>query len=159
VKKQNQSGVGHFLRDKGWVCALMIIAGIALAGFKFLENQSAAEMANDGIDAIGIVTHKTQSQAKSGSGSTVHYSLSYSLAIPDDPYVRGTQDVGKTLYDSVSEGAEITVRYIPTDPSINVADPTNRNTNFEFALMAAAGLFLAGLIAGALGIRRAQQVS
>ena len=151
MRKQNQSGVGHFLRDKGWVCALMIIAGIALAGFKFLENQSAAEMANDGIDAIGIVTHKTQSQAKSGSGSTVHYSLSYSLAIPDDPYVRGTQDV--------SEGAEITVRYIPTDPSINVADPTNRNTNFEFALMAAAGLFLAGLIAGALGIRRAQQVS
>ncbi|WP_458793033.1 hypothetical protein [Yoonia sp. MH D7] len=147
------------MRDKGWIYALMIIAGIALAGFKFSENQSAAEMANDGVDAIGIVTHKKQSQTKSGSGSTVHYSLSYSFAIPNAPYVTGMQDVSKTLYDSVSEGAEITVRYILTDPSINVADLTNMNTNFGLALMAAAGLFFSGLIAGALGIRRAQQIS
>ena len=157
MSEHNQSAAGHFWRDKGWVFGLMIVAGIALGGFKVSQNQSAGQMARDGVDAIGTVTHKTNRQ--SAPGKTRHFSLSYSFAIPDDPYVNGMQDVTKSLYDSVREGGEITVRYIAADPSINVADPANMNANFGLALIAAAGLVGAGLFGGFFEFRRARRIS
>ncbi len=86
----------------------------------------------------------------------MHYRVSYSFATPDDPYNNGIQDVSEAFYDVQSEGAEIVVRFIPSDASINAVEPESMAKLFGLTLVASVGLVLVGLTGGALAIRRAR---
>ncbi|WP_372841774.1 DUF3592 domain-containing protein [Phaeovulum sp.] len=153
MRFKKRTAVGYFWHQQGWIYALLILAGIALATFKITEAQAAARVLADGVEAVGQVTDKSYS-SRAGKGLTT-YRLGYSFPTPDDPYTRGEQVVSQTFYDAQSEGAEILVRYLPSDVGISAVEPDSLATLYWLALAASAGLVLAGLAGGAYTILRA----
>lgn len=151
---EKRTPLGYFWRQQGWVYVLLVVAGLALGAFKISEGQTASRMSAEGIDTVGQVTNKSFSLH--GTPSRKTYQLSYSFPTPADPYTHGMQSVSLAFYDAQSEGAEIVVRYIPSDTTISAVEPESIVKLFWVTLAASVGLVLGGIGGGAHAMSRAR---
>ncbi len=141
-----------FVRERGWVYALLVIAGLGLGAYEMASYRTASRFADEGVDARGVVTHMSN---YSNNGTRKTFRLSYTFPTPGDPYTQGTQDVSGPFYDAQAEDAEIPVRYLASDPSMNVVEPANITKGFWVGMLLAISLVLGGVGGAVLGWSRA----
>lgn len=150
---QKRSAVSLFLRGQGWVCLLFILAGVGLGYSSTNGLDTVSQLSSSGIETTGEVTNKTESHRK---GSSRSYSVSYSFPTTGDPYTRGMQAVTREYYDSIAEGDQVPVRYLPSDPTVSETEFGSPVSHQQLALFIAAALILIGLGYGVFLFRRAR---
>lgn len=149
-----RSAMGYFMLRQGWVFALLVAAGLGLGAYEISAHQTVSRFASEGVDAVGQVTQKSDYSGRKGSNRT--YRLSYSFPTPADPYTHGLQSVSEAFYDAQSEGADIVVRYLPSDPAISAVEPDKIAKGFWLGMAASIGLVLGGIAGGAFAMSRAR---
>ncbi|MEQ9462447.1 MAG: DUF3592 domain-containing protein [Haliea sp.] len=141
-----------FMRGRGWVYALLVAAGLGLGVYEISSYRTASRFAVEGVDSRGVVTHK----ADYSNGNRKTFRLSYTFPTPDDPYTHGNQNVSGPFYHAQTEDAEIVVRYLPSDPSMNVVEAASMTKGFWMGMLLSLGLILGGAGGAVLGWSRAR---
>ncbi len=141
-----------FMRERGWVYALLIAAGLGLGVYEVSSYRTASRFAAEGVDSRGVVTHKSDYS----NGNRKTFRLSYTFPTPDDPYTHGTQNVSGPFYHAQTEDAEIVVRYLPSDPSMSVVEAANVTKGFWVGMLLSLGLVLGGAGGAFIGCVRAR---
>lgn len=149
---EKRSAVSLFLCRQGWICLLLIFAGVSLGFLANKDFETNSHLSSAGVETVGSITNKTRSARKNGSSS---YSVSYSFSTPNDPYARGIQEVSSEYYGKIEEGDLVPVRYVPADPTINEAEFGSPVVHELLGILSSAGLVLGGLGGGIYLMRRA----
>ncbi len=132
------------------------LAGLGLGAIKVATFQSASRFADEGVEAIGQVTHMTSYDSGRHGTFRETFRISYSFATPIDPYTNGLQDVSETFYEAHTDGGPISVIYIATDPTVNVVELAKLSKGFWISMVAAAGLIVAGAVGAYFAATRAR---
>ena len=134
---------------------LIIFPILTVVAFNVYQQEVANKAALDerGVMAEGTVSRKWTETSRNSSSNTrtTTYHVSYSF---DGDAGRGVdiifdeQDVSRGFYDSVSQGGDIIVTFLPDNPEVNRVEVRN-DENFiligigMMALLSALGIFLA----------------
>ena len=149
---KKRSAVGYMWRKQAWVFAVLVLAGLGLGAIKTADYQLASRFDAEGVEVIGAVSHMNDYANRNRET----YRISYTFDTPDDRYNSGLQDVSETFYDAQAVGGPITVWYLPTDPTVNIVEPTKLSSGFWVTMIAAAGLVFSGFIGAYFATVRAR---
>lgn len=134
--------------------ALSLAAAFTLAGLIFLAVAGHAYLterryAREGRFAAGTVLADSRQVSRSNSSTT--FETQYQFVLPDGRVIRAEDVISAKFF----EGAEVTVEYLPSEPSqsrIKAAVPAYRKRMWLFLGLGAAFL-LAGIYLTAYGLR------
>ncbi len=149
---KSQTIMGELWHQKSWVFLLLIVAGIGLGAVKASSYRAAAEFSQNGVAVIGEITHMNDYSSANRSKT---FDVSYTFATAADPFNHGNQRVSERFYDTLADGEEVDVWYLPNDPSVNVVDIEKLTAGFGLTIMLAMGLILTGIVGGGFAIRNA----
>ena len=135
----------ELLKRGGFVTLVCGIFAVILAFAAQSANSTAAALADHGQTAIATVTDKeretTRRRTDSGTRTRTSYEVTYEFEA-DSRAQRVTVDVSEEVYDDVSVGDEVEIRYLPEDPQRVEVYPGQ---------MAGSGKVM-GIIAGVFGV-------
>ena len=151
---EKRASAGNFWKQQGWAYALLVAAGLGLGAYAISTSRLAARLATEGIEGVGQVTNKSESRGNKSSNRT--YQMSYSFITPEDPYTHGKQNVSKAFYDAQTDGGDIRVLYLPSDPTISAVEPGKIANAFWPTLGVSIALVLGGLAGGGYALSRAR---
>lgn len=132
--------------------ALVFALVFGVLGLVFLSQ--AREMARDGVEGVATVTGREIRTRSDRDGSDrTEYLVGFQFRPTSDQLVTQRAPVSRRLYDRISEGQEIGIRYLPRDPARAEIEPRGMVLPVVF-LLVAAGALAAGLALAGVTVRR-----
>ena len=123
-------------RQNAWLAPipLVIAIGLAIAAVVLMQDTETFDAA--GVHADGVVL-EIERRRELVSGERVRrYYVTYRFEPEDGGQQRNRDRVSRSFHDSVSEGDEIAVTYLPDDPRTAEIDPEGtQRTTLIFALV------------------------
>ncbi len=137
-----------FIANHGWIALVAAIVLMALTYFSVLSLREAEQ-----FETVGVMTQATILEKRStSSGEDTNYFATFSFASSENRVTTKEHKVNRLFYRRVSEGAKVTIRYLPDDPAdFEYYIGENRRTKWVaqiFALISGIGGLLALWLAG-----------
>jgi hypothetical protein len=117
--------VMRFFRKGGWVVLILLAFGVGFGWPAWSQRSTAAALDDHGVAALatveGLRTETHWRRTKSGATSDTEYRVTYAYQAPPEPgatpvRLETEHLVPRFIYDELSLGEEVQIRYLPEDP-------------------------------------------
>ena len=137
-------------RQRAWFAPIPLVIAAGLGIGAVLTAQEAETVEAEGVQTEAVVLETERRRERVGGDRVWRNYVTYRFELEDGTAQRNRDRVSRSFHDSVSEGDEITVTYLPDDPRTAEIDPEGtRHATLIFGL---ASVGTAGL--GAWMLRR-----
>lgn len=147
-----RSALAMFWKGGGWAAVVIVAMGVAFGSAAVVQRTFAQKLSSQGVTVPGVVTTLTQT----GIGDDRRYRADYAFTTAEGETVSASQVIAYGSYRSLSEGQDVEVTYLPSDPSQSevIRGRTGRS-GWVFMLFSAA-MLAGGLVWGWIGIGRSR---
>lgn len=132
---------------------LFLVIGIGLAGIAIFgiipQALDGRALSLDGIETTGIILEKIE-YTSSRNRPVTSFPVVYEFAAQNDQTYQNTVDVGRTRQNELNIGDEVTIRYLPDDPTNS--DLTEAVDSFLGLVIAAFAFFVFGAFFTYIGL-------
>lgn len=149
MEQKGVSLVDLLSRQRAWYVAIpfaLALAALAIAGEAFLQKRAFDAQA---VETTGQVIDKSRTRTRDGDSTRTTRRVRYAFEDQTGERHEARHDVSGGFYNSVDRGDDVTVRYLPDDPSVSEVE--GRLGTF---IMVWSGLAMVPLLVGLVWGRR-----
>lgn len=154
MEQKGVSLVDLLSRQRAWYVAIpfaLALAALAIAGEAFLQKRAFDARA---VETTGQVIDKSTTRPRSGDNTRTNRRVRYAFEDQIGERHEARHDVSARFLNGVDRGDDVTVRYLPDDPSVSEVE--GRLGTF---IMVWSGLAMVPLLIGLVWGRRIRQRS
>jgi len=117
------------------ISGVFVLIGAIVIAVGYRMGSQGRMLEADGMEASAIVTGKSVTKRRGGSGTsaTNEYSVRYQFEVGNERH-RDRKIVSRSFYDSVEAGDTVPARYLPSDPAINEIQPGRLRAGSRIAM-------------------------
>jgi hypothetical protein len=141
-----------------WVGVIFVVAGAGATVAGIVEWRAARTFERDAIAARATVVAKTIESANRESETSTRYLVTYAFAAANGAAVEQTEEVSVDAWETLEEGSEVAIRYLPSDPSTARSRPSEPAWIPPFMAMFPVLFVAIGVLVARPGVARARVV-